>query len=192
MINLEFDRVIASKFKASFSSASKMESSNSRLTRGDNRNPKLNSPVSAVRSIDLPIAHDQRGNLTFVQNEHQLPFEAKRIYWLYDVPGGESRAGHALKKTHQLLVAVAGSFSVHLDDGRKKRTFFLNRSYTGLYLPPLVWRVIDDFSSGAVCLSIVSTFYDPEDYFRDYEDFLASTPFRKSVSSEAIRPKPNL
>ena len=183
--------MIASNFKASLSSASKMEATESGVSRRDKRSSKTNSPVSAVRSIDLPITHDHRGNLTFVQNEHQLPFEAKRIYWLYDVPGGESRAGHALKKTHQLLVAVAGSFSVHLDDGREKRTFFLNRSYTGLYLPPLVWRVIDDFSSGAVCLSIVSTFYDPEDYFRIYEDFLASTSSSKRVSPDLVAPPPN-
>jgi hypothetical protein len=127
--------------------------------------------LEQVRLIELPINHDYRGNLTFVQSKGLIPFELQRVYWLYDVPGGESRAGHALKTTQQFLVAASGSFNVHLDDGRNKRSVFLNRSYVGLYIPPFIWRVIDDFSSGAVCLSIVSTLYDPDDYFRDYNDF---------------------
>lgn len=131
------------------------------------------SPVGLAKIIHLPVNHDHRGNLTFLQNGSLLPFDIQRIYWLYDVPGGETRAGHALKTTHQLLVAVAGSFSVRIDDGLDKQTFFLNRSHSALYLPPYVWRVIDDFSSGAVCLSIVSSHYDPDDYYRDYSEFLS-------------------
>lgn len=130
--------------------------------------------LEQAKLIQLPINHDHRGNLTFIQSKSLIPFQLERVYWLYDVPGGEVRAGHALKTTQQLLVAVSGSFTVHLDDGKAKRSIFLNRSYIGLYIPPFVWRVIDNFSSGAVCLSIVSTLYDPEDYYRDYNAFCAS------------------
>jgi hypothetical protein len=130
--------------------------------------------LEQAKLIQLPINHDHRGNLTFVQRNGLIPFQLERVYWLYDVPGGESRAGHALKTTQQFLVAASGSFTVHLDDGKDKRSVFLNRSYVGLYIPPFIWRVLDDFSSGAVCLSIVSTLYDPDDYYRDYNDFRAA------------------
>ena len=130
--------------------------------------------VKGVEIIELPVNHDQRGNLTFLQNLGAIPFDIKRVYWLYDVPGGESRAGHAMKTTQQLLVAVSGSFTVHLDDGLHEVSYFLNRSYRALYIPPHVWRVIDDFSSGAVCLSIVSTLYNANDYYRDYDVFRRS------------------
>jgi hypothetical protein len=130
--------------------------------------------IDQARLIELPINHDHRGNLTYVQSKGVIPFQLERVYWLYDVPGGESRAGHALKTTHQFLVAASGSFTVHLDDGKQQKAVFLNRSYMGLYIPPFIWRVINDFSSGAVCLSIVSTLYDPNDYYRDYAEFRAA------------------
>jgi oxalate decarboxylase/phosphoglucose isomerase-like protein (cupin superfamily) len=124
------------------------------------------------RQIDLPKISDPRGNLTFIESGRHVPFDIKRVYYLYDVPGGATRAGHAHKKLQQVLVAIAGSFDVLLDDGKKRALHHLNRSYCGLYIYPLTWRMIDNFSSGAVCLSIVSDFYDEDDYFRDYDAFL--------------------
>ena len=122
--------------------------------------------------IDFPIIHDPRGNLTFIEGTRHIPFEIKRVYYLYDVPGGAVRAGHAHKTLHQVLIAISGSFDVLLDDGKEQNRFHLNRSYFGLYIYPLTWRVIDNFSSGAVCLSVVSDIYDESDYYRDYSDFL--------------------
>jgi glyoxylate utilization-related uncharacterized protein len=123
--------------------------------------------------LDFPKISDVRGNLTFIEGGHQVPFDIKRVYYLYDVPGGANRAAHALKTTQQVLIAVTGSFDVHLDDGRGNcHTVSLNRSYFGLYIPPMTWRLLDNFSTGAVCLSLVSTQYDSGDYYRDYDDFL--------------------
>jgi len=129
--------------------------------------------LSECRLISLPKIQDQRGNLTFIESESQIPFALKRVYYLYDVPGGESRAGHALKTCHQFLVAVSGSFDVAVDDGTQKQRFSLNRSYYGLHIPPMIWRELDNFSSGAVCLALVSTLYNPDDYYRDYQEFLS-------------------
>lgn len=129
-------------------------------------------PIADSYRIDLPKIHDPRGNLTFIEGERHIPFDIKRVYYLYDVPGGESRAGHAHKALQQVLIAVAGSFDILLDDGKEKKRYHMNRSYYGLYIYPLTWRVIDNFSSGAVCLSIVSDFYDESDYFREYNEFL--------------------
>ncbi len=128
--------------------------------------------IADCYQIDLPIVHDPRGNLTFIESGRHIPFEIKRVYYLYDVPGGATRAGHAHKTLQQVLIAIAGSFDVLLDDGKEIRRHKLNRSYYGLYIYPLTWRVIDNFSSGAVCLSIVSDFYDESDYFREYQEFL--------------------
>lgn len=127
--------------------------------------------INNCKIIDLPKIVDQRGNLTFIESERHIPFEIKRVYHLYDVPGGASRAGHAHKVLHQFLIAIAGSFDVLLDDGFEKKKYHLNRSYYGLYIQPLIWRELDNFSSGAVCLSLVSEFYDEADYYRDYADF---------------------
>ena len=124
------------------------------------------------RLIDLPIIADPRGNLTFIESERNIPFDIKRIYYLYDVPGGESRGGHAHKQLHQFIVAASGSFDVVLDFGSTKDRFKLNRSYYGLYIPPMVWREIDDFSSGSVCLVLTSDHYDERDYIRDYKTYL--------------------
>jgi hypothetical protein len=122
--------------------------------------------------VELPKIPDARGNLTFLESGRHLPFEFKRIFYLYDVPGGESRAGHALKTCHQFLVAMSGSFDVLLDDGVGRRRYHLNRSYRGLYIPPLIWRELDNFSSGSVCMALASEFYSEADYYREYEAFL--------------------
>jgi dTDP-4-dehydrorhamnose 3,5-epimerase-like enzyme len=130
------------------------------------------SGASLHRLIELPVIHDRRGNLTFVEGERHAPFEIKRVYYLYDVPGGAARAGHAHRSLRQLLIAVAGSFDVVLDDGRQREVVTLNRSYIGLYLPQLVWREIENFSSGSVCLVLASEHYDEDDYIHDYDEFV--------------------
>jgi len=122
--------------------------------------------------IELPKISDPRGNLTFIEGGKHIPFEIKRIYYLYDVPGGAHRAGHAHKSLHQVLVALSGSFDITVDNGSAKTKFHLNRSYQGLYIPAMVWRDIDNFSTGAVCLALASTVYDESEYYREYETFL--------------------
>ena len=121
--------------------------------------------------IDLPIVHDTRGNLTVVESTRQVPFDIARVYYLYDVPSGSERAAHAHKALSQLIIAASGSFSIHVDDGLRQESVFLNRSHKGLLLRPMVWRVINNFSSGAVCLVLASAHYDESDYFRDHGDF---------------------
>jgi uncharacterized RmlC-like cupin family protein len=115
---------------------------------------------------------DVRGNLTFIEAEKHIPFEIKRVYYLYDVPGGSKRGGHAHKEMQQFIIAMSGSFDVKLDDGFNNTIFHLNRSYYGLYVCPMIWREIDNFSSGSVCLVLASTHYDEADYYRNYSDFL--------------------
>lgn len=132
-------------------------------------------PISDVKLIELPRINDHRGNLTFIESGRHIPFEIKRTYYLYDVPGGATRAGHGHKALHQLMIAMSGSFDITLDDGYEKRVVHLNRSYNGLYIPPMMWRDLDNFSSGAVCMVLASAFYDEEDYFRNYDDFLRAT-----------------
>ncbi len=123
--------------------------------------------------IELSKHHsDRKGNLSVVENEISVPFDVKRTYYLYDVPGGESRGGHAHKGLHQLIVAVSGSFSVTLDDGSIKRTYTLNRPYQALLVVPGIWRTVDDFSSCAVCMVLASEGYTEDDYIRSYEDFM--------------------
>lgn len=135
---------------------------------------KMNkSTVYDCTIVELDRHHsDRKGNISVVENNKDIPFDVKRTYYLYDVPGGESRGGHAHKKLRQLIVAASGSFTVTLDDGRVKRTFTLNRPYQGLYVVPGIWRTLDDFSSGAVCLVLASEGYDEADYIRDYNEFL--------------------
>jgi len=130
--------------------------------------------MQACQIIELPKIHDPRGNLTFIESGRHLPFEFKRAFYLYDVPGGESRAGHALKSCHQFIIATSGSFDVIVDNGLEKNRYTLNRSYYGLYVPPLFWREIENFSSNSVCLVFASEFYDPADYYYRYEEFLAT------------------
>lgn len=123
--------------------------------------------------VELDKHHsDRKGNLTVVENGKTLPFDVKRVYYLYDVPGGEERGSHAHRDLSQLIIAASGSFRVTLDDGHCKRTFFLNRPYQGLYVKPGMWRYLDDFSSGAVCMVMASELYQAEDYIRDYDEFL--------------------
>jgi hypothetical protein len=124
------------------------------------------------RIINLPIVHDIRGNLTFIENSRHIPFDTKRVYYLYDVPGGAERGGHAHKTLEQFVIAMSGSFDVVLDDGSNQQRYHLNRSYFGLYICPMTWRYIDNFSSGAVCTVLASDYFEEEDYYRDYEAFL--------------------
>lgn len=128
--------------------------------------------LKKCRIIKLPKIADPHGNLTFVENSRHIPFEIRRVYYLYDVPGGAARAGHAHKTLMQFLIAMSGSFDILLDDGYRKGKFHLNQPHYGLYLPPMVWRVIDNFSSGSVCLVLASDFFDEADYHRDYDEFL--------------------
>jgi hypothetical protein len=124
--------------------------------------------------IELPKISDPRGNLTFLEGNNHIPFEIKRVFYLYDVPGGETRAGHALKTCHQFIIAISGSFDVVLDDGEQKQRYQLNRSYRGVYVPPLIWRELDNFSSGSVCAVLASECYSGTGYYRTYDDFLAA------------------
>jgi dTDP-4-dehydrorhamnose 3,5-epimerase-like enzyme len=128
-------------------------------------------PISDCTIIDLPRITDPRGNLTVVESIRDVPFEICRIFYLYDVPGGATRAGHAHRGLQELIIAVAGSFDVAVDDGRDSKLFSLNRSYYGLLVPPMIWREIENFSSGSVCLVVCSAPYDESDYYRDYEEF---------------------
>jgi dTDP-4-dehydrorhamnose 3,5-epimerase-like enzyme len=131
--------------------------------------------IDLCRIIDLPKISDPRGNLTFVESGNHIPFGIQRVYYLYDVPGGAERGGHAHKALQQLVIAMSGSFDIHLDDGFSKKTFHMNRSYFGLLIPTMVWREIDNFSSGAVCMVLASHHYDEDDYYREYDDFLTAT-----------------
>lgn len=127
--------------------------------------------INDCKIIDLPRINDPRGNLTFVEGQVHIPFDVRRVYYLYDVPGGAERGGHAHKALHQLIIAMSGSFDIHLDDGTTKKTFHMNRSYFGLYVPTMIWREIDNFSSGAVCMVLASERYEEADYYRDYQEF---------------------
>ena len=122
--------------------------------------------------IDIPIVHDQRGNLSVVEGGDLVPFDIKRLYYLYDVPGGATRGGHAHKNLRQLIIAASGSFDVVLDNGKTRQKYSLNRSYKGLYIPTMIWREIENFSSGAVCMVLASEHYDESDYIYDYNEFL--------------------
>ena len=122
--------------------------------------------------IELPKIQDPRGNLTFVESSIHIPFGIERVYYLYDVPGGAARGGHAHKELHQFIIAMSGSFDVLLDDGRNRKVVHLSRSYHGLYVCPMIWRELDNFSSGSVCMVLASHRYDEADYFREYEEFL--------------------
>lgn len=125
-----------------------------------------------LKLIELPRFLDARGNLSFAQNKTHIPFEIKRTYWLYDVPGGEGRGGHAYRETEEFVIALSGSFDVIVDDGKKKKTFHMNRSYYGLYIPKGMWREMDNFSTNSLALEFASTKYDSSDYIRDYSEFL--------------------
>ena len=128
--------------------------------------------IDDVKLLELPKHLDARGNLSFAQNYAQIPFEIKRVYWLYDVPGGESRGGHAYKETEEFVIALSGSFDVIVDDGKKRKTFHLNRSYYALYIPKGMWREMNNFSTNSLALEFASTKYNPDDYIRDYNQFI--------------------
>jgi dTDP-4-dehydrorhamnose 3,5-epimerase-like enzyme len=128
--------------------------------------------VRGCRIIELPVVSDPRGNLTFVEGERHLPFPIRRVFYLYDVPGGASRAGHAHRELEQTIIAMSGSFDVIVDDGYRRERVTLNRSYYGLYVPSLVWRELENFSSGAVTLVLASLPYNEDDYYRDYDEFV--------------------
>lgn len=125
-----------------------------------------------ARIIDLPKILDRRGNLSIIEEMKNVPFEIKRSFWIYDVPGGEIRGGHAFRETQEFIVALSGSFDVVIDDGRVKQTFSLNRSYYGLYVPKMMWRQMVNFSTNSLALVVASTEYNPNDYIYDYEEFL--------------------
>jgi dTDP-4-dehydrorhamnose 3,5-epimerase-like enzyme len=132
------------------------------------------STLEDCRLIDLPKHHDPRGNLSVIEGGRHVPFDIKRVYYLYDVPGGSSRAGHGHIELQQLFIAMSGSFDVIVDDGKNRKKVSLNRSYYGLYVPGMMWREVENFSSGGVCLVLASTLYDPKDYYHDYDEFVAA------------------
>ena len=129
------------------------------------------SKLNQIKIIDLPKITDPRGNLSFFESENQIPFKIKRTYWIYDVPGGEIRGSHAFKNTHEFIVSLSGSFDVVLHDGNKEQIIQLNRSYYGVYIPNMIWRTLNNFSTNAVALVVSSTPYDENDYIRDFSAF---------------------
>lgn len=125
-----------------------------------------------AKKIELPKVVDFRGNLSVIEENNQIPFSIKRVYWIYDIPGGERRSGHAFKEQHEMIVALSGSFDIVLRDGREEKTYTLNRSFNGVYVPNKIWRRIENFSTNAVALVLSSTHYSQSDYIDDYEDYL--------------------
>jgi dTDP-4-dehydrorhamnose 3,5-epimerase-like enzyme len=130
--------------------------------------------ISDCKINDLPKIQDRRGNLSFLESKNHIPFEIKRVYWIYDVPGGQKRGGHAYKTLNEFIIALSGSFDVILDDGKNKKKFSLNRSYYGLYIPKMIWRHIENFSTNSLCLILASDKYSEKDYLRNYNLFLKS------------------
>ena len=128
--------------------------------------------LKECRIINLPKIVDRRGNLTFIEGGRHVPFQIRRVYYLYDTPGGAERGGHAHKDLHQLIIAMSGSFDVVLNDGKEEKRFHLNRSYYGLYVCPMIWRELDNFSSGSVCMVLASNFYNESDYYRNFRKFV--------------------
>lgn len=128
--------------------------------------------IDDCRIINLPKISNRKGNITPIEGNHTIPFDIARVYYLYDIPGGSIRGGHAHRELQQLIVAVMGAFDVVLDDGFKKKTVRLDRAYYGLYVPNMIWREIENFSSGGICLVLASLPYDEFDYYRDYDEFL--------------------
>lgn len=139
--------------------------------------------INDCKIIQLPKITDRRGNLSFIESQRHIDFMIKRVYYLYDLPKGGERGGHAHKKLYQLIIALSGSFNVDIDDGENKKTVKLSHGDTGLSLCPLIWREINNFSSGAVCLVLASEYFDEEDYFRDYEAFITK---KKRLRESAV------
>lgn len=138
----------------------------------DNQDEDVSMSTEAYRKIDLPRIIDHRGNLTFIEQNNHVPFEIKRVYYLYDVPGGGVRGGHAHKEQHEFIIAASGSFDVVLNDGQNEVRYHMNRSWYGLYTPPMIWRELDNFSSGSVCLVLASDRFLESDYIREYDEFM--------------------
>jgi oxalate decarboxylase/phosphoglucose isomerase-like protein (cupin superfamily) len=128
--------------------------------------------TNKISIIDLPKIEDSRGNLSFLEEEDQIPFKIQRVYWIYDVPGGESRGSHAFKQTEEFIIALSGSFDIIMHNGKVEKRFSLNRSYYGIYVPKMTWRKLDNFSTNSLALIVASTGYDVADYIRDFHDFL--------------------
>lgn len=131
----------------------------------------LNVPLAAAKLLPLPRILDDRGNLSFLQHDQQIPFAVRRAYWIYDVPGGEIRGSHAFRRTQEIIIALSGSFDIVLHDGTTQQTYSLNRSYTGLYVPQLLWRTLQNFSTNSLALILASTDYDEADYIRQFDEF---------------------
>ena len=129
--------------------------------------------IENVKLIELPKIEDPRGNLSFLEENNHVPFEIKRSYWIYDVPGGQVRGGHAYRELQEVIIAISGSFDVVLHDGNKEARYFLNRSYYGLYVPHMIWRQLENFSTNSLCLVLASTIYNENDYIRDFKQFNA-------------------
>jgi dTDP-4-dehydrorhamnose 3,5-epimerase-like enzyme len=140
------------------------------------------SNINKIKLCDLPKITDPRGNLTFIEGGSHIPFNIQRVYYLYDVPGGAERGGHAHKNLYQLIIAISGSFDVVLTDGKEKKRFHLNRSYEGLYVPTMLWRELDNFSSGSICMVLASNTYDEADYYRDYNEYIQALKNEDPVS----------
>lgn len=128
--------------------------------------------INDVKLIELPRFNDPRGNLSFAEQNNHVPFEIQRTYWIYDVPGGEDRGGHAYKTTNEFIIAISGSFDITIDDGKQKKVYTLNRSYYGLYIPKGLWRTMDNFSTNSLALEFADTRYDRSDYIEDYQEYL--------------------
>lgn len=128
--------------------------------------------INEVKLVELPKFMDPRGNLSFVEQNNHIPFEIQRTYWIYDVPGGENRGGHAYKQTNEFIIAISGGFDVTIDDGHEKKTFTLNRSYYGLYIPKGLWRQMENFSTNSLALEFADTMYNRSDYVEDYNEYL--------------------
>jgi hypothetical protein len=135
--------------------------------------------IEQCKILNLPKITDSRGNLSFIEGGNHIPFDIERVYYLYDVPGGAERGGHAHKGLQQLIVAMSGSFDVVLNDGVQEKRFHLNRSYNGLYICPMIWRELDNFSSGSVCMVLASNKYDENDYYRNYDQYLEARNIKK-------------
>lgn len=144
-----------------------------------NPRPDESTMSETVKVTELPKIEDPRGNLTVIEEENHIPFKIKRVYWIYDVPGGQIRGGHAFKQQQELVVALSGSFDVVVNDGKEKKRFHLNRSYFGLYIPAGLWRYMDNFSTNSVAMVLSSTYFDENDYIRDLEEFRNYTKHEK-------------